>query len=124
MHLLARRCASRNFRTLASTVPCHDNFRINPSGSAKNHPTLTFSSQAKPIIDDQNLLRFDTLHELNTNASIAFADNPIFGTYTEAEGKDPSFEYITYAEYGEKVDLCRSVLKDLGMFRMYASMQY
>jgi len=117
MHLLARRYASRNSRTLASAVSCNGSYRINPSETAKKHQSmmLSSSSQTKPILDDQNLLHFDTLHELQMNSSLIFADNPIFGTYTEREGKDPAFEYMTYGEFGEKVDSCRSVLKDLGV---------
>ncbi len=79
------------------------------------------SLQERGILNQNNLLNFDTLHELQMNASIAFADNPLFGTYTERkEGEgdkaDASFEWMTYSEYGEKVDACRTVLKDLGMF--------
>ncbi len=65
------------------------------------------------IFDDRNLLRFDTLYELQKHSSIAFESNPIFGTYTD-EGGNPRFEYMDYTEFGKKVDQCRSVLKDLG----------
>ena len=80
--------------------------------------TVSFSSQSlqeRGIYDESNLLKFNTLHELQSNASIAFADNPLFGTYTEKEGKEPYFDYMTYSEFGAKVDTCRALLHDLGM---------
>ena len=83
--------------------------------------TMAFSThsdlslQERGVYDHRNLLKFDTIHELQANATIAFSDNPIFGTYTEREGQDPQFEYMTYKDYGEKVDTCRTLLKDLGM---------
>ena len=67
------------------------------------------------ILDERGLLQFDTLHELQTNASIAFRDNPLFGTYTERDGQDPGYEWMSYKEFGEKVASCRAVLKNLGM---------
>lgn len=75
---------------------------------------LSFSSQPD-LYDESNLLKFNTLHELQSNASIAFADNPLFGTYTEKEEKEPYFDYMTYSEFGAKVDTCRALLHDLGM---------
>jgi len=78
--------------------------------------TTSQSLQERGILDQNNLLNFETLHELQTNASIAFADNPLFGTYTDGGDNDEaSFEWMTYREYGEKVDACRTVLKDLGV---------
>ena len=82
------------------------------TASFSTHSDL--SLQERGIYDHRNLLKFDTIHELQTNATIAFADNPIFGTYTEREGQDAQFEYMTYKDYGEKVDTCRVLLKDLG----------
>ena len=67
------------------------------------------------ILDKRNLLTFDTLHELQERASVAFADNPLFGTYTEnGEGGKEGFEWMDCKKFGEKDNLCRSVLKDLG----------
>ncbi len=76
-------------------------------------------------MDSRGLLQFKTLHEMNCNAAIAFRDNPLFGTYKaapvadenvlkekeEAKGK---FEWMTYGEYGDLVNRCRTVLKDIG----------
>jgi len=92
------------------------------SMSSMNKMTMPFSSQSfnqtlheQGILDDNNLLHFDTLYELQARASVAFAENPLFGTYTEkGEGGKPAFEFMSYKEYGDKVTICRSVLKDLG----------
>ena len=61
---------------------------------------------------------------MNHYASIAFKDNPLFGTYRAPETEENivkdqeeakgSFEWMTYGEYGELVDRCRTVLKDIG----------
>lgn len=61
---------------------------------------------------------------MNHYATIAFKDNPLFGTYKEPEMKENvvedqvklkgNFEWMTYGEYGEKVARCRTVLKDIG----------
>ena len=73
------------------------------------------ANQQKEILDERGLLQFDTLHELQNNASIAFADNPLFGTYAERDGQDPGYEWMSYKDFGDKVSSCRAVLKDLGM---------
>jgi hypothetical protein len=75
------------------------------------------SLQERGIFDHDNLLQFETLYELQSHASVAFSENPLFGTYTEIGSKDDAkgrFEWMSYKEYGEKVNLCRSVLSDLG----------
>ena len=92
-------------------------------------PTLSsyrFSSNLtkEDVLDSDGLLQFKTLHEMNHYASIAFKDNPLFGTYkaekveenvvvdaAEAKGE---FEWMTYGEYGDNVAKCRTVLKDIG----------
>jgi hypothetical protein len=81
------------------------------------------------VMDSRGLLQFETLHEMNTNATIAFRDNPLFGTYAagpiaeenvlkdkgegEGEGKG-KFVWMTYGEYGDLVNRCRTVLRDIG----------
>ena len=61
---------------------------------------------------------------MNHYASIAFKDNPLFGTYvpekveenvvTDPAKEKGQFEWMTYGDYGEKVARCRTVLKDIG----------
>ena len=79
-------------------------------------------------MNEYGLLKFDTLHEMNRNAVLAFAPNDLFGTYsnngddnTESSSSSTSekksgggFEWITYEGWGRKVDVCREVLRDLG----------
>mmetsp|Transcript_6798 Transcript_6798/g.9175 ORF Transcript_6798/g.9175 Transcript_6798/m.9175 type:complete len:619 (-) Transcript_6798:1-1857(-) len=68
--------------------------------------------QAEGILDSNNLLCFKTLHEMQKNACFAFSNNDVFGTYSETSGV---FEWMTYEEYGDKVDICRTLLKDIGV---------
>jgi hypothetical protein len=63
------------------------------------------------ILDDQGLTVFDTLHDMQVNSCRVFKDNELFGTYDqEAKG----FKFMTYDEYNQKVNQCRTLLKDLG----------
>jgi len=61
---------------------------------------------------------------MNHYASIAFRDNPLFGTYKAPEKEENilkdqkdqgTFEWMTYGEYGEMVARCRTVLNDIGI---------
>uniref|UniRef100_A0A7S3PYI5 AMP-dependent synthetase/ligase domain-containing protein n=1 Tax=Chaetoceros debilis TaxID=122233 RepID=A0A7S3PYI5_9STRA len=126
---LARRYISNEKNTSSrSAASLIHNFNRNGHSDSKSSSSRarsrSFSSQtslqATPeflreqgIFCENNLLKFDTLHELQKRGAVAFAENPIFGTYTDAGG-DPRFEYMNYREFGEKVDQCRTVLKDLG----------
>lgn len=67
------------------------------------------------FLDERKLTVFETLHELQDHSCTVFNNNPLFGTYTE-QGPAPSFEWMTYGEFGDKVDQCRALLKDLGEF--------
>jgi len=71
--------------------------------------------QERGIFGDDNLLQFKTLYELQEHACVAFPNNSLFGTFVETEKDKGQFEWMNYAEYGDKVNLCRSVLKDLGV---------
>lgn len=63
------------------------------------------------MLDDQGLTVFDTLHQMQVNSCQVYKENELFGTYDEASN---SFLYMTYEEYNQKVNQCRSLLKDLG----------
>ena len=67
--------------------------------------------QGKGCLDEQGLTVFNTLHELQVNSTLVFSENKLFGTYDE---ESKSFLYMTYSEYNEKVNQCRTLLKDLG----------
>lgn len=88
-----------------------------PSPSCNNPPRRQLSSESAPslqdrgIMDSNDLLQFNTLHELQKNSSEAFGSNPLFGTHNGKE-EGGEFEWTTYEEWGRKVDACRTVLKD------------
>lgn len=66
------------------------------------------------VIDDRELVQFQTLHEMQVNSCEVYARNELFGTYVEPT---KSFEWMTFAEFADNVDKCRAVLKDLGKSR-------
>jgi len=68
--------------------------------------------QGLGILDDQGLVTFNTLHELQLHSSQVFKENELFGTYEE---ESKSFRYMTYDEYNQKVNRCRVLLQDLGI---------
>jgi len=142
---ITRRCACRNYRhisTLHTRYLRNSNSRFHRAHASILESSITLDkSTSRPrqrqnlvsqasksnaywteanlrdngVFDDRNLLRFETLHELQVHASTAFPENKLFGTHTEREGSDPTFQWMTYREYGEQVERCRSVLKDLGV---------
>jgi hypothetical protein len=67
--------------------------------------------QGAGILDDQGMVIFNTLHELQVNSTMVYPDNELFGTF-DKESK--SYLFMTYAEYNQKVNQCRALLKDLG----------
>eukprot|EP00529_Nitzschia_sp_RCC80_P017867 CAMPEP_0113495474 /NCGR_PEP_ID=MMETSP0014_2-20120614/29629_1 /TAXON_ID=2857 /ORGANISM="Nitzschia sp." /LENGTH=843 /DNA_ID=CAMNT_0000389375 /DNA_START=149 /DNA_END=2681 /DNA_ORIENTATION=- /assembly_acc=CAM_ASM_000159 len=72
-----------------------------------------FSSSQQLVDGETGLLKFNTLHELQENACQVYShDHELFGTFSESSQK---FEYMTYSDFGQRVEECRSVLKDLGV---------
>lgn len=69
--------------------------------------------QAQGLVDAKGLTMFNTLHELQETSCEVYAGNELFGTYDEKSGR---FVYLTYREFGHKVDECRAVLKHLGEY--------
>ena len=67
--------------------------------------------QEQLVLDDRELVNFNTLHEMQVNACDVYSTNKLFGTYAEAS---KSFEWMTFEGFADKVDQCRSVLQDLG----------
>ncbi|KAL7581293.1 hypothetical protein ACA910_006060 [Epithemia clementina (nom. ined.)] len=68
--------------------------------------------QAKGFMDDRGLTVFGTLHEMIDRSCQVFGPRNLFGTYSETS---KSFEWINFQEFADKVDSCRSVLRDLGV---------
>lgn len=113
----------RRKTSVLSSLSSTSNTYIDSSYSSKTRSSTSFTNtksfsttsieslQKQEILDDRELLQFNTLHELQKNACMAFADNTVFGTFEENKG---DFEWMTYKEFGEKVDQCIFVLRDLG----------
>ena len=73
------------------------------------------SLRRRGVLDSDGLVKFSTLHELHKHSSEVFAGNQLFGTYTaREEGEGGDFVWMTYAEWGDRVDTCRAVLRDIG----------
>jgi long-chain acyl-CoA synthetase len=68
--------------------------------------------QKEGLLDEKGLTVFDTLHEMQLSSCQVYSQNELFGTFSP---KSEKFEWMTYEEYGKKVDQCRSMLKDLGV---------
>lgn len=73
--------------------------------------TTKTNFQDQGLLDAQGLTVFNTLHELQETACKVYPKNELFGTFSEESLK---FEYLSYEEFGGKVDKCRSVLSHLG----------
>lgn len=71
--------------------------------------------QEQDILDDLGMTKFETLHDMQVNSCIAFSDNELFGTFVPAEGEEGGeYEWMTYTEFGKKVEQSRAVLKEMG----------
>jgi len=62
-------------------------------------------------LDDRGLTVFDTLHEMQVRSCAVYEKRNLFGTYSNETER---FEWMSFKEYADKVDRCRTVLKDLG----------
>lgn len=69
------------------------------------------------LLDDRGYLKFSTLHEMITNATHAYSDSPLFGTFTPKAGPkgEGAFQWMPYSHFGKNVATARSVLKSLGV---------
>lgn len=135
--LASRRAASRLARVASATASKRSALPAASSSLASPHAASRFLSTGtgtpltrEDVTDDHGLLQFKTLHEMNHYASVAFRDNPLFGTYkapqvdenvVEQKEGTGTFEWMTYGEYGDVVERCRTVLKDIGEFDVLCS---
>eukprot|EP00934_Nitzschia_sp_Nitz4_P008682 Nitzschia sp. Nitz4//scaffold22_size323478//280954//283102//NITZ4_000583-RA/size323478-augustus-gene-0.212-mRNA-1//1//CDS//3329543165//8672//frame0 len=87
--------------------------RATPAYSGKLLASLgTITPRFFSEVGNRDTLTFDTLHELQIKACDTYGENPVFGTF------DPSFgeyKYMSYADYGQQVDRCRSLLSQAGV---------
>lgn len=89
-------------------------FRFQSTTTAAVSSQLTPQEQVfyeQGIVDDHGLTLFDTLHEMQVRSCQVFADRELFGTYSP---NSKQFEWMTYADFADKVNTCRVALKDLG----------
>lgn len=94
---------------------------VAPALSTRQFSVKLKEWQELGYVDDKGLTIFDTLHEMQFRSCQTYGANPIFGTYSKETSK---FEWMTFAEYSEKVDKCRAVLKDLGKRCVETSLVY
>lgn len=91
-----------SFRTMASKLL---------SKSARLTSRLTHRCRVafSTSVQQSDYLEFDTLHSLNSNAVKKYESNPLFGTF-----RNDKFEWMTYGEFGTRVEKCRALLSDVG----------
>ena len=68
---------------------------------------------AKGWVDERGLTLFKTLHENQVRSCEIFADNDLYGNYSE---ETKAFEYKKYSDFAVQVNQARTVLQDLGEF--------
>lgn len=66
---------------------------------------------AKGWVDERGLTLFKTLHENQVRSCEIFADNDLYGNYSE---ETKAFEYKKYSDFAVQVNQARTVLQDLG----------
>lgn len=101
---------------MAAKIPC----LLSPSSKSHSFrsnrrvasPLSRFFTTVAKSSSEDDYLDFSTLHSLNANAVKAYASNPLFGTF-----RHDKFEWMTYEEFGKRVDLCRALLKDVGKLK-------
>jgi hypothetical protein len=91
--------------------------------STRSASTWSLPPELQPFyergyVDEDGLTVFDTLHEMQVRSCQVFAKKELFGTYSE---DSKQFEWMTFREYGEKVDACRAFLQSVGTSRRRAS---
>jgi hypothetical protein len=78
--------------------------------SSSSAPSLD-SFREMGYVDEDGLVQFDTIHEMQVRACAVYKDNDLFGTYSPEE---EAYVWQTYGDYAKNVNICRTVLKDLG----------
>jgi len=99
--LSARRIARQSSRSVGAVRPA----------SARAVSTTS----AELPVDERGHLKFSTLHEMITNTTARNGDRDLFGTYHSSQDGDGTFEWTTYGDFGRRVALCRTALKDVGV---------
>jgi hypothetical protein len=75
--------------------------RCRSMSTSSNNNTFAWSESdrekwlAQGIIDERNLVHFDTLHNMQVRSCQVFAPKPLFATYSP---ETKNFEWMTFAE--------------------------
>lgn len=131
-----RRCLHHHLRPILTTpidaLQAERTFRVDASVvglvNVNQHPPpplVAQSNKDQNIRDDDGYLRYTTLHELAQNATLAYSANPLFGTYEkmkrppysmntigDKEEEEGTYQWSTYADFGQDVALVRTILRD------------
>ena len=85
--------------------------------SLHNEGSDTNTTVKSNLIDEQGYLQFNTLHELVSNATKVYENNPLFGTFTPASNtsQEGTFQWQTYFNFATNVNTCRSLLRQLNV---------
>eukprot|EP00611_Tribonema_gayanum_P019144 TRINITY_DN325_c0_g1_i2.p1 TRINITY_DN325_c0_g1~~TRINITY_DN325_c0_g1_i2.p1 ORF type:complete len:177 (-),score=23.82 TRINITY_DN325_c0_g1_i2:741-1271(-) len=106
------------YKSTSTCVP-----QISAAFAASGHPLLvpgqqqqrrsfTIGKPPAPVHETPHYMDFDTLVDMHLVTRQGFGDRPLFG-YKRGE----QFEWMTYKEFGKKVDVCRTALARMGIVR-------
>ena len=114
---LSHRSSRTVLKQLARSASCRGSETLRLfSAAASAVPEDVDTSSEKAFrrdipFDENGFIEFNNLHDLQVFASQEFAERDLFGTFSP---ESKSFEWISFADYGNRVDQCRALLKDLG----------
>lgn len=87
------------------------------SGSVCRQQFGSKTAPASPLVHaTPHYMDYDTLVDMHLITRQSFGDRPLFGT-KRGDGKESPFEWLTYKDFGKKVDQCRAALDELGISR-------
>lgn len=70
----------------------------------------------RPVHATPHYMDYDTLVDMHLVTRQSFGNRPLFGTKPGGQGSPP-FEWMTYKDFGKRVDQCRAALDGLGVAR-------
>jgi AMP-binding enzyme len=102
-------------RLLASATACSQPRSTHSSSHLLSSTPLQQRSfgtgkPAVPIHETPHYMDYDTLVDMHLVTRQGFGDRPLFGT--KVDGK---YKWITYRDFGKKVDACRNALASIGI---------
>src|SRR5210317_1909142 len=116
--MIASRLRSRVFNRLKVSIT--SNSRVLPSTKTDSVRFISSENEKEfkslGLLDEDGLTVFDTLHDMQVGSCKVYPENELFGTY---DAESNSFKYMTYTDFDEKVNKCRTALKSLGEFPFF-----